>query len=224
VGEPSEPTAVGVLAALRVVLKHLFGSGDAAGRHLTIIGLGQVGSRLARALSEQGATMAVTDIDPSKKELAGELGALWLEPEDALGTETDVLVPAALGGILTAATVDDLRCRAIAGPANNQLSEPQVAERLAARGILWAPDFLVNAGGAIYGTMVDIAQAEHEKTMDKVAAIGETLSRILDAAEREGTTTLAAASRLAENRIETARRAREERAPRSLASVHPRRN
>ena len=154
-GEPSEPTAEGVRAAIGVTLARTHGGSDVLGRQISIIGLGQVGSRVARRLAADGAQLLVSDIDPAKRGLADELGARWTDPETALRAEVDLLVPAALGGVLNAATVGELRCTAIAGPANNQLADDGVADLLHARGILWAPDFVVNAGGVIYGSAME---------------------------------------------------------------------
>ena len=132
-GEPSAPTAVGVYESILVTVEQVWGTTDLAGRRVTIVGVGQVGSRLATRLHGAGAEVAVTHVDPAKRELAASLGAAWLDPHEALATDTDLLVPAALGGLLTPETVDALRCRAVVGPANNQLSGSDVADLLARR-------------------------------------------------------------------------------------------
>ncbi|MGH2874341.1 MAG: Glu/Leu/Phe/Val dehydrogenase dimerization domain-containing protein, partial [Solirubrobacteraceae bacterium] len=146
----SQPTATGVLEALRATVRHVFGSAALSGRRVAIAGLGHVGWPLTRMLAAEGATLLVSDIDAGKLGEAVKLGATPLEPEHAVEAEVDVLVPAALGGVISPATVERLRCRAICGPANNQLTDDGVAELLHARGITWAPDFIVNAGGVIY--------------------------------------------------------------------------
>lgn len=115
-GEPSEPTAVGVMSAIHVTLERLFGTPDPAGRRITIVGLGQVGSRLARRLTDSGARLTVTDIDPAKKLLAEDLTASWAEPDEAFRLPADVLVPAALGGTLTDEVVDHLRVERSSDP------------------------------------------------------------------------------------------------------------
>ena len=200
-GEPSEPTAIGVHGAIRVVAERLFGSADLAGRRVGVIGLGQVGSRLARRAQAEGAVLTVTDVDGARRELADQLQARWVEPDDALSMEVDILVPAALGGLLTPRVVDTLRCAAIVGPANNQLSDDGVADLLAARGVLWAPDFLVNAGGAIYGSSLEIGGGDADEATRRVEEIAGTLNAILDLAARDGVTPLAAAKRLAHARM-----------------------
>lgn len=206
-GEPSEPTANGVRAAIGVTLGRALGTSDVAGRRISVIGLGQVGERVARRLASDGAQLVLSDIDPTKRQLAQELGARWLDPEGALIAEADVLVPAALGGVLTEAVVGNLRCAAIAGPANNQLADDSVADLLHRRGILWAPDFVVNAGGVIYASAKEFDGCSRDDAMARVGAISNTLGAVFDAAEAHATTPLAAARRVANDRLAAARRA-----------------
>ena len=201
VGEPSEPTAIGVHEAISSVLQHLYGDSSAQGRRITVIGLGQVGGRLARLLAADGATLTVTDVDLSKKALADELGATWVDVDDAATLPTDVLVPAALGGLLTNDLVPRLDCRAVCGPANNQLATHDVADALQAKGILWAPDFVVNAGGVLFGALVDIGGQSRESAMTRVREVGSTLAEILRLADADTSTPLAAAERLAYARL-----------------------
>ena len=114
-----------------------------------MIGLGHVGSRVAKLCARGGAKLLLADVDSRKRALVEQLGARWISPERALEAEVDVLVPCALGGLFDDETVPLLRCRVVAGAANNQLAGDAVANLLASRGILWAPDFVVNAGGLI---------------------------------------------------------------------------
>ena len=201
IGEPAEPTAAGVYGALRVVCREVLGSADLAGRRFAIHGLGQVGGRVARRLAAAGASLAVGDIDETKRGLAAELGAEWVPPGELLGRPADVLVPASLGGLLTAEAARRLRCRAVAGPANNQLAGDEVAGILAERGILWAPDTVVNAGGAIYGVLRELRGQTHDAAMARVGQIGGTLAEIFAAARRDSVTPHQAASRLARRRV-----------------------
>jgi leucine dehydrogenase len=205
-GEPSEPTAVGVRAAIGVTLAQAFGTADVSGRRIGIVGLGQVGSRVAQRLAADGAELLVTDIDPSKRRLADELGASWTDPGSALRAEVDVLVPAALGGILTEASVASLRCAAIAGPANNQLADDRVADVLHDRDILWAPDFVVNAGGVIYASAMEMEGCSREDAIARVGAITDTLDAVYAVAHRHSITPLAAARRVADERLSAASR------------------
>jgi len=206
-GEPAGPTSIGVYEALRATLEHLTGTPEVAGRRITISGLGQVGSRLAVRLSTEGAILTVTDVDAAKRGLATDLGAQWVPPGTEHRVQADVFVPAGIGGLLTDDVIDALDTRAVCGPANNPLADHSGADRLADRGILYAPDFVVNAGGVIY---LDL-EAKHHGTraqiMARVAGIGDTVRRIFAEAEDAGTTPLAAAEALAAERLAVGHRA-----------------
>lgn len=204
-GEPSAPTAVGVYEAIRATCEHLFGDASVAGRSFAVVGLGQVGGRLARRLAADGGHLLVTDIDPAKRALADELGASWIEPAEAYAAAADVVVPAALGGVLTPAVVEAMQCKAVVGPANNQLATDGVADLLAARGIVWAPDFVVNAGGILYGALVDVAGRTHDEAIGQVLHIGQTLREVYALAIEQGSTPHAAALTLARARIAAAK-------------------
>ena len=208
-GEPSAPTAVGVYEAIKATCEHVFGDADVRGRRFTIVGLGQVGGRLARRLSADGAQLRVTDIDMTKRALADDIGATWIDVTTAYSDEADVVVPAALGGVLTAELVPSLRCRAIVGPANNQLATEEVADLLAARGIVWAPDFVVNAGGVIHGALVDAARRTPEEALEQITEIGTTLRRVFAQAAEQKITPEAAALTMARARVEAAQTPRQ---------------
>ena len=203
-GEPSAPTADGVRAAIGVTLERALGSAEVAGRRIAVIGLGQVGSRVARRLAADGAELVVSDIDASKRRLADELRAVWTDPDAALRADVDLLVPAALGGILTPASVATLSCAAIAGPANNQLADDSVADDLHDRGILWAPDFVVNAGGVIYGNAMEMDACSREEAIARVGAVAGTLEAVFSAARQHSITPLAAARQVAGERLSAA--------------------
>jgi leucine dehydrogenase len=205
IGEPSAPTAIGVYESLRTTSESVWGTRDLAGRRVTVIGLGQVGSRLVERLRADGAKLTVADIDAGKQQLAADLGAEWVGVDEALSVETDILVPAALGGVLTASTVPRLRCAAVVGPANNQLADDGVAELLSERGILWAPDFLVNAGGVVYGFEMEMGTKDLDTAMAAVTRIGTTLGDVFARATEDGITPLAAALAVAEDRIAAGR-------------------
>lgn len=205
-GEPAGPTSLGVYAAIGATLERVHGTASVAGRRITISGLGQVGGRLAMRLAGEGAHLTVTDVDPAKRDLATQLGAQWVDPGDEHLVPADVFVPAGVGGLLTASVIDELETRAVCGPANNPLATRADADRLAARGILYTPDFVANAGGVIY---LDLEErgADRDETMRRVAAIGDTVRRLLDDAERQGITPLAAAEAYAAERLGAAERA-----------------
>ena len=203
-GDPSPLTALGVEAAVETICERLFGSRSLRGRSIAIVGLGHVGARLAERCARAGARLVLADVDDAKRALAERLGARWTTPGRALTAKVDVLAPCALGGVLSAAAVPKLNCRAIAGAANNQLTEEPVAELLARRGILWAPDFVVNAGGVI-NLAVELRPEGYDPAVARrqARAIGDTLARVLDDADANGVTPLAAANALAEERMGT---------------------
>jgi leucine dehydrogenase len=201
-GDPSPWTALGVQASIEAACERVFGSASLTGRRIALVGLGRVGGHLARLLSAAGADLVVADIDPDRRAVAEEVGARWLAPDAAMRADCDVLAPCALGAVLDDASIPALRCRAIAGAANNQLASDDAAELLAARGILWVPDFVANAGG-IVNIAVELEPAGYsaERAEPAVRAIGDTVRTILDDAEARGVTPLAAAMDLARARL-----------------------
>jgi leucine dehydrogenase len=203
-GEPAAGTALGVFVSIEQVLLSVFGSAEIEGRSFVISGLGQVGSRLARRLADAGAALTVTDINPSALAIADQLGATWIDPEAAVSTPADVFVPAGLGGILTAPVIEKLPVRAVCGPANNPLAERNGADALAARGILYAPDYVVNAGGVIHLALTGRGDTPAEVDA-RLRGIGGTLADVLALAALEGITPLDAADRLARARVAAAR-------------------
>ncbi|SNS23659.1 leucine dehydrogenase [Streptosporangium subroseum] len=203
-GDSSPHTAIGTLAALRAVCRRIHGTSNLSGRRLAVVGLGSVGEKLARLLAAEGAELLVSDIDPGKRTLAEELGATWSRPEQAVAAEVDILVPAALGGILTEQSVSDLRCHAVAGPANNQLATPDVAGLLHRRDIIWVPDYVVGAGGVIYALTTELHRGTADDALTRVRAIEGTVSDLLHTAERLGTTPAQAALELTQARLRSA--------------------
>lgn len=201
-GDPSPWTALGVEVAIGVCCERVFGSPSLAGRRVVVAGLGHVGARVATLCAKRGASLVVTDVDRSKRALAEQLGARWIEPGAALACEADVFVPCALGGVFDDETVARLGAPIVAGAANNQLADDDVAELLARRGVLWAPDFVVNAGGII-NIAVELEPAGYDprRARTRVHGIGDTLRRIFDDAHETGTTPLSAAMALARARL-----------------------
>jgi leucine dehydrogenase len=210
-GDPSPVTARGVLAAIRSCCEHRFGTADLAGRRICVIGLGHVGSRLARFVADAGAELLVSDIRDAKRELGAELGADWVDPEDEAMAECEVLAPCALGGTITRENLDRLRCEIVCGAANNVLAEDSLAADLGARGILYAPDFIVNSGGLI-NVYSELHSLPRQRTEELVDRIGEVLGTILAEAESRGITPLAAAHELARERLAEGSRLRAARA------------
>jgi leucine dehydrogenase len=211
-GDPGPYTARGVFHGIRASVRHVFGSDELAGRSILVQGVGSVGERLAEQLASAGARVLVSDIDADRAAaLAERIGAEIISADDAITTECDVYAPCALGGTLNAQSIPLLRCRVVAGCANNQLAEPGDAERLRGAGILYAPDFVINAGGVLYawgteglGWTRDQVEARHE-------GLGDALAEIYARAEDEGTTTAEAAERIARARIGPSRSANADR-------------
>lgn len=203
-GDPSPITARGVEAAIRACCERRFGSGELDGRRVCVIGLGHVGAALAARLRDAGAELIAADIDDAKRALAERLGASWIDPAKAAASECEVLAPCALGGAVDERNVELLRCEIVCGSANNVLAEDSVADRLAERGILYAPDFIANAGGLInvYGELHDLDGIQLEGLVDE---IGDSLGRVFEIAEERSLTPLAAARGLALERIERSR-------------------
>jgi leucine dehydrogenase len=201
VGEPADATAEGVHASILATLDALHGTPDVAGRRIVISGLGQVGGRLATRLAAEGAALTVTDVNLAKQELASSLGATWVDASEALTVEGDLFVPCGLGGVLTSEAIAGLRVKGVVGAANNQLADHEGAAELAARGILWAPDFVVNGGGVIYLDMAMRPGADAAAISARVTRIGEVVATIFRDAAAKGVTTLEAAEQLAAARL-----------------------
>ncbi len=202
-GDPSPLTALGVHVAIRACCERVYGTPSLRERTISLIGLGHVGGRVAKRCAREGAQLLVADLDDRKRHLADQLGARWTTPELALAAGVDVVVPCALGAILDDETVPNLRCRIIAGAANNQLADDAIADLLAARGIIWAPDFVVNAGGVI-NIAVELEGYEPARARRRVEQIAVTLAEIFDHAEAIGATPLTAALALARRRLAAA--------------------
>jgi leucine dehydrogenase len=200
-GDPSPVTARGVLAALRACLEHRFGNPSPAGVRVCVVGAGHVGARLARLLADAGAELTISDVDPARRALADQLGAGWVDPAEAILADCDVLAPCALGGVIDAPTVDRLDCAIVCGAANNVLAEDGVASALASRGIVYAPDFIANAGGLI-NVYAELEGLDHQAVTALVDGIGSTTRLILEAADRHGTTPLAEAKGQALSRLQ----------------------
>lgn len=204
-GNPAPPTAIGVFHGIRASLAYVFGSDNLDGRTVVVQGAGGVGSSLAERLAAAGATVLVTDIDVERaRAVAARVGGTALPAEEILQYESDVYAPCAVGGVLSASTVPTLRCRIVAGSANNQLVDPDSAELLRARGILYAPDYVINGGGAI--ALVGLEQLGwNTRELDTaLERIGATLRQIYRRAEERGVSTAAAADALADERLQAA--------------------
>jgi leucine dehydrogenase len=200
-GDPSPFTAAGVHAAIRACVRHRFGSAALAGRSVAIVGCGHVGEHLARRLAAAGVQLLLADVDDAKRTLADELpAARWTDAETALTAAVDVLAPCALGGVIDAETVEALRCGIVCGAANNQLVNGDIAAALHAHGILYAPDFIVNAGGLI-NVSLELGRYDARLAAARTEAIEEVFDELLAEASAAGITPLGAAIRRAGVRL-----------------------
>jgi leucine dehydrogenase len=202
-GDPSPITARGVEAAIRACCEYRYGSATLSGRAVTVIGLGHVGLPLAERLSAAGAELLVSDIDPARRADAERLGARWLDPDRAIAAPCDVLAPCALGGAINDESIEQLRCEVVCGSANNVLATDSLAETLDERGVLYAPDFIANAGGLInvYGELHALGRERLDELVD---GIGRAMGSILEAAAERSITPLEAAREVARERLEAA--------------------
>ena len=204
-GEPGPTTARGVFHGIQASLAHALGSPAPSGRTVLVQGVGSVGARLAELLADAGATVLVTDVDASRAdEVAERLGARVVAPAEALRTECDVYAPCATGATLSARTIPGLRCRVVAGAANNQLESPEDADRLRERGILYAPDYVINAGGIFHYVGIEVLGWDDQALEQALQGIGDTLAEVFRRSEADGVSTARAADDLARARLDAA--------------------
>jgi len=202
-GDPSPITALGVFHGIRAACKEVFGTDDVAGRKVAIQGIGNVGYNLAKYLKKAGAELIVTDIfEDNVNKAVKELGAKAVKPDEIIGVECDIFSPCALGAIINDETIDKLKCKAVAGSANNQLKEDRHGDMLEQKGILYVPDYIINAGGVInVAAELEPGGYVREKAVKKVEALYNAVLEVIEIAKQENIPTYKAADRLAENRI-----------------------
>ena len=205
-GDSGAATAIGVFHAIRASVAHAFGDPSLEGRTVLVQGVGSVGGRLARLLAEAGRDRL--PLVGRRRDRARRLAAGWgpraSTPQRTAAVPCDVFAPCATGGVLNAETIPRLECRVVAGAANNQLATPEDADRLAARGILYAPDYVANAGGVLHLAGFEALGWDEAQMAARLAGIEVTLAEVFATAERDGITTAAAADRLALARIAAA--------------------
>jgi len=202
-GDPGPFTAWGTFRGIQATLKKIFGSDSCEGRTVAVQGLGNVGLNLVEYLFWAGANLILSDIDSAKlQKVAAKYGAKTVPSDQILYTECDILAPCALGGILNDQTIPKLRCKGIAGGANNQLLKPYHAKVLRDLRILYAPDFVINAGGLL-NVSVELEEEGYHPALPrfKVNQIYDTLGAIYEIAERNNESTNDAAVALADYRI-----------------------
>jgi leucine dehydrogenase len=204
-GDPSPATAHGVRFAMHAAAEARWGSPDLAGRHVCISGVGKVGSALARELAAVGAHLTVSDIDDDAVErIVDELGATAVATIEAHRVDCDIFAPCALGAVFDRSTIGELQCEVVTGAANNQLATDADDGRIAARDILYIPDFVANAGGVI-NIAEEIGGYDRRNAWQRVEAIADTVTAVLDRARADQSTTTQAAVARAMERVQAAR-------------------
>jgi leucine dehydrogenase len=201
-GDPSPVTAYGTYRGIKASARERFGSDSLAGLTVAVQGCGHVGYYLCKYLAEEGARLVVTDIDEGRiGRVVGEFGARAVTPEAIYDVDAPIFAPCALGAIINDDTLPRLKFEIIAGAANNQLAEVRHGDALTERNILYAPDYVINAGGVInvYG---ELKGWTSDRAMRKAGEIYETLLQLFELAREQGIPTYLAADRLAERRIE----------------------
>ncbi len=201
-GDPGPVTARGVYLGIKAAAKRALGAETMQGVRVAIQGVGSVGGNVARMLAADGAKLVLADVDTARAQnLAAALGAETSDPQAILSVETDILSPCALGGILNATAIAALRCRAVAGAANNQLATGAEGQLLHDRGILYAPDYVINAGGIINVGLEYLGQGDRAEVDARVARIPDRLVEVWDESERTGDPASVVADRIAQRLI-----------------------
>lgn len=200
-GDPSPVTAYGVYVGMKAAAKACWGSDALEGKTVAVQGVGNVAYHLCRHLHGEGVRIIVTDIRPEKvTRVVDELGATAVAPEAIYDQQADIYAPCALGATINDETIPQLKVKVVAGAANNQLAEDRHGDELERRGILYAPDYVINGGGVInvYG---ELNRWPAERSLKKAGEIYDTLLRIFEIARSDRIPTYRAADRLAEQRI-----------------------
>ncbi len=200
-GDPSPFCASGVIGGMEACQVFLTGKDDLTRLRVSVQGVGRVGGILVDKLVERGTQVTVADIDPEAvKKITSRHDVTAVSPEDIYDVDCDVFCPCALGGILNDQTIERLKCKVVAGAANNQLEDERHGDALDARGILYAPDYIINAGGLI-NVAEEIYGYDEQRAMRKAEAIRDVLFEILVSARDQSIPTHKAADRFAEDRI-----------------------
>ena len=201
-GDPGPFTAYGVFLGVKAAVKRALGKDSVAGVHVAIQGVGSVGGGLARLLAEEGARLTLADVNDARaRALADELGGTAVATGAILGVEADVLSPNALGAILTEETIAGLRAPIVAGGANNQLATPADGDRIHARGILYAPDYVINAGGIINVGLEYLGQGDESEVRARIRRIPDRLEQVWAESAQTGDPAARVADRIAQRLI-----------------------
>lgn len=207
-GNPSPVTAYGVYRGMKAAAKEAFGSDSLEGKVVAIQGVGNVAFSLCRHLHEEGAKLIVTDINKEAVERAVEaFGAKAVDPNEIYSVECDIYAPCALGATINDETIPQLKAKVIAGSANNQLKDVKHGDIIHEMGIIYAPDYVINAGGVI-NVADELIGYNYDRAMKKVEMIYDNIDKVIQIAKRDRIPTYMAADRMAEERIEKIRNSR----------------
>ncbi|RLQ92151.1 Glu/Leu/Phe/Val dehydrogenase [Planomicrobium sp. Y74] len=207
-GNPSPVTAYGCYIGMKAAALEAFGDDSLEGKTVTVQGVGNVAYTLCEYLHKEGANLIVTDINKDAVQRAVDnFGATAVEPNDIYSQEADIFAPCAMGAIINDDTIPQLKVKVVAGSANNQLKEERHGDELEARGIVYAPDFVINSGGVI-NVADELYGYNNERAMKRVETIYDSISRIFEISKRDGIPSYQAADRMAEERIERVRKSR----------------
>lgn len=205
-GDPGPLTSLGVFLGIKAAVRRALGRDRLAGLHIALQGAGSVGSGVARLAAGEGARLSIADIDPRRaRVLAEEVGGSQVEPAAIMTVEADVFSPCALGAILTGDTIARLRVPIVAGAANNQLAEARDGERLMKRGILYAPDYVINAGGIINVALAYLGEGDEAEVKRRIGKIPARLETIWSESAATGRDPAAVADAMARRLIGRAR-------------------
>ncbi|MBY9066835.1 amino acid dehydrogenase [Hyphomonas sp. WL0036] len=205
-GDPSPITAMGVYLGIKEVAKRLFGTDDLSGRIISVQGVGSVGGHVCEHLAREGAKLVIADIDQEAlKDISAKTGATIVAPDEIYDVEADIFSPCALGAIINEKTLERLRVKGVAGAANNQLIVPEMGEFLRRKGMLYAPDYVINGGGIINVAAEISGNYSREWVDGKLTHLIETLGEVLDEALSTNQPTNSVADRIARQRIAEAR-------------------
>ncbi|RBP44940.1 Leu/Phe/Val dehydrogenase [Garciella nitratireducens] len=201
-GNPSPVTAYGVFRGLLAAVEEAFGTKDLKDKVVAVQGLGAVGYCLCKHLHEAGAKLIVTDI---KKEyinkVVQDFGAKAVAPDKIYGVECDIFAPCAMGAIINDFTIEQLKCKVVAGSANNQLAEEKHGDMLEEKGIIYAPDYVVNGAG-VMNVYEELQGYNEQRAMARASGVYEAIKKVIEIAKRDGIPTYKAADRMAEERIQ----------------------
>jgi leucine dehydrogenase len=207
-GNPSPVTAYGVYRGMKAAAKAAFGTDMLEGKVIAVQGVGNVAYNLCRYLHEEKAKLIVTDINAEAvKKAVSEFGARAVEPNEIYKIDCDIFSPCALGGIINDETIPELKAKVIAGAANNQLKDPRHGDAIHEMGIIYAPDYVINAGGVI-NVADELYGYNPDRAMKKVEQIYDNVQKVIDIAKRDSIPAYLAADRMAEERIEKIRSSR----------------